>query len=85
MGPVPSLPSSRSMTPCRHDARRAWRTLVSFSAMVQQLHERHLHLADRQDGPAAPHLPAENPDQDGKGKRTRQSSDGSPLAAILSY
>lgn len=40
--------------------RVAWRTFVSLSAMVQQLHECHLHLADRPDGPTASHLPAEN-------------------------
>lgn len=37
-----------------------WRTLSLFSAMVQQLHERDLYLADGPDGLTASHLSVEN-------------------------
>lgn len=50
-----------------------WRSRVSLAAMVHQLHECCVHLADRPHGPAAPHLPAENPHQDSQGKHTRCS------------
>lgn len=37
--------------------------------MVHQLHEGGVCLADRQTGPAAPHVPAENTHQDREGKQ----------------
>lgn len=37
-----------------------WRSRVSLAAMVHQLHECRVHLADRPHGPAAAHLPTEN-------------------------
>ncbi len=38
--------------------------------MVHRLHEGGVRLADRQTGPAAPHVPAENTHQDCEGKQT---------------
>lgn len=38
-----------------------WKTLTSLAAMVHQLHEYRLHLADRPHGPSASHLSTKNP------------------------